>query len=180
MKQRFTAKKIAFAAAALALAVIMSLIRVYTLPMGGEVTLFSMLFVTLIGYCFGPWLGIGGSIIYGLLQFIINPFFYSFPQFICDYILAFGCLGLSGFFASKKHGLKTGYLAAIAGRFIFSFLSGIIFFADYAQGSGHGAVVYSILYNGSYIGVEGLATMIVLFIPPVDSALKRIKKTALI
>ncbi len=172
-------KTLVFSAIALALAVVTSLIKFFDLPMGGSVTFFSMLFVTLVGYWYGPAKGILAAVVYGILQFVISPYFLSVPQFICDYILAFGSLGLSGFFRKFKYGLPIGYLVSIFGRFVFAWLSGILFFAIYAADSGYAAPVYSLLYNGSYIGLEGAVTLIILFIPPVSKAMKYVKSMAL-
>ena len=80
------------------------MIKLFHLPMGGSITLFSMLFIVLIGYWYGPEVGIMTSVAYGLLQFVIDPVFYSIPQLLVDYPLAFGALGLSGFFHDSKHG----------------------------------------------------------------------------
>ncbi len=177
--QKFTVKTLVFSAVAIALAMVTSFIKIIDLPMGGAVTLFSMLFITLIGYWFGPLIGIIGAVVYGILQFITNPAFFSFLQFIFDYILAFGCLGLSGFFNKFKFGLQVGYLVSIFGRFVFGVLSGIFFFASYAEGTGFGPFIYSVLYNGSYIGLEGIITIAILFIPAVRKGLNYIKKLAL-
>ena len=43
--RKFSTKQLVYAAAAAALAVAASMIKVFSLPMGGNVTLFSMLFV---------------------------------------------------------------------------------------------------------------------------------------
>ena len=67
-------------------------------------------------------------------------------------------------------------MVGILGRFVFSYLSGLLFFAAYAEGSGMSAPVYSLCYNGSYIGAEGIITLIVISIPPVTNGLKYIKK----
>jgi len=91
--------------------------------------------------------------------------------------LAFGALGVSGFFHNKSHGMIKGYLAGIFGRFLFSTLSGVIFFADYAP-EGMNPLVYSMTYNGSYIAAEGALTVAVLLVPAVHSALNRIKVEA--
>ena len=37
-----------------------------------------------------------------LLQLITGPYIISIPQLVCDYILAFGALGLAGIFHNKK------------------------------------------------------------------------------
>lgn len=174
----FTTRQLVFSAMAMALATVTSMIKVFELPMGGSVTLFSMLFLVLIGYWYGPKAGLMTGFAYGLLQFVLDPVFYSVPQLIVDYPLAFGALGLSGFFYKKKYGLQIGYVVGILGRFVFAYLSGVLFFAAYAEGTGMSASVYSIAYNGSYIATEGVITLIILCVPAVSNALARVKQMA--
>ena len=113
---------------AVALAVVTSMIKIVKLPMGGSVTLFSMFFITLIGYWFGVKTGILMAVGYGILQMLIDPYIINVYQMFLDYIFAFGALGLSGIFSKVKNGLVKGYLLGVIVRFIFSFLSGWIFF----------------------------------------------------
>lgn len=176
-KQVFNAKLVAFCAVALALATVTSMIKVFEMPMGGSITLFSMLFITLIGYWFGPAVGLITGIAYGLLQLILGPYIISLPQLLVDYPFAFGALGLSGFFSQKKNGLLIGYIVGIFGRFVFAVLSGVIFFGMYAP-ENMSPFTYSIAYNGSYIFAEGLVTVIILMIPAVSNAMKQVKKMA--
>lgn len=174
--RKFTTRQLVFSSAAMALAIVTSMLKIFELPFGGSITLFSMLFIVLIGYWYGPKAGLMTGFAYGLPQFVLDPIFYSIPQMFVDYPLAFGALGLSGFFSNKKYGLWIGYVVGILGRFVFSYLSGLLFFAAYAEGSGMSAPVYSLCYNGSYIGAEGIITLIVISIPPVTNGLKYIKK----
>ena len=44
------------------------------------------------------------AVAYGLVQFVLEPIFYTIPQMLLDYPLAFGALGLAGFFNKKKVG----------------------------------------------------------------------------
>lgn len=176
---KFSTRQLVFSSAAMALAIVTSMLKVFELPMGGSVTLFSMFFIVLIGYWYGPKAGLMTGFAYGLLQFVLDPVFYSIPQMLTDYPLAFGALGLSGFFSNKKYGLQAGYIAGILGRFVFAFLSGLLFFAAYAEGYGMSAPIYSLCYNGSYIAAEGIITLILLCLPPVANGLKYIKKLAL-
>lgn len=171
-------KQLVFSAVALALASVASIIKPFSLPMGGSVTLFSMLFIVLIGYWYGPYVGLTAAVAYGLLQFIMGPYFYSIPQFFTDYPLAFGSLGLSGFFWKKKNGLIKGYIVGVLGRYFFAFLSGLLFFASYAKGSGMSAPIYSLVYNGSYLLTEGVITLIIISLPPVANALNKMKALA--
>ena len=165
-KAKLKTKHLVFSAVAMALAMITSFLKLFEAPMGGSVTLFSMLFICCIGY----W--------YGLLQLISDPYIISLPQMITDYILAFGALGLSGIFCNKKNGLVKGYIVGVLGRYLFAFLSGLIFFGMYAEGSGMSAPVYSLAYNGSYLGCEAAITLIVLAIPAVNKAFVRVKQMA--
>ena len=161
---------------ALALATVTSFIKVFSFPTGGSITLLSMFFVCYIGYLYGPKTGIICGVAFGILQLIIEPKIYFPMQIVIDYILAFGALGLSGFFRNKKWGLIVGYLVGIFGRFVFSTLSGVIFFSEYAW-EGWNPILYSAVYNGIYIFSEGLVTVILLFVPAVSSQLKRIQIT---
>ena len=160
---KLNVKHIAFAAMAIALAVATSMIKVIKLPMGGSVTLFSMLFIVLIGYWYGIKTGLTAAIAYGVLQLLL------------DYILGFGALGLSGIFSKSKHGLVKGYIIGVIGRFICSFLSGWIFFAVYTPDFFNSAILYSVVYNGSYIGLEAVVTLVVISLPPVNKALAYVK-----
>ena len=176
---KLSSKQLAFSAMAMALAVVTSMIKLFELPMGGSVTLLSMLFVVLIGYWFGLKAGLMTAIAYGFLQLILEPYIIHPMQMLVDYIFAFGALGLSGIFANKKHGLIIGYWVAVAGRFVFAFLSGMIFFGSVAADYNMSIPVYSAVYNGSYLLAEGIITTAVICIPPVNKALARVKAMAL-
>lgn len=175
-KKKLNTRQLVFSATAMALAMITSMIKLFELPMGGSVTFCSMLFICLIGYLYGTKGGLLAAIAYGFLQLIVDPYIISIPQMLTDYILAFGALGLSGFFAGKRNGLVLGYLAGVMGRFFFVFLSGMIFFGSYAAGYHMAVPVYSFVYNGAYIGAEAVITLVILFLPPVSKGLARVKQ----
>lgn len=63
--KKMDAKQIAFCAMAMALAVVTSMFKIIDMPMGGSVTLFSMLFIVLTGYWFGVRTGITTAVAYG-------------------------------------------------------------------------------------------------------------------
>lgn len=174
----FSTRQLVFSALSIALATTMSFLKLFDMPMGGSVTLFSMLFITLIGYWYGPKIGIVTAVAYGFLQLILDPYILSIPQLFVDYIFAFGALGLSGFFSRTKNGLILGYLAGVLGRFVFAVLSGVIFFASSAEGTGMTPLVYSIAYNGSYLAAEAAITLILLCLPPVRAAIAQVKRIA--
>lgn len=175
--RKTTTKQLVFSSAAIALAMVASMIKLFEMPMGGSVTLLSMLFLVLIGYWYGPYAGIMASAACGLLQFAMEPIFCTLPQMLTDYPLAFGALGLSGFFRKQKHGLVKGYIAGVLGRYFFSFLSGILFFAAYAPDT-MAAPIYSLVYNGSFLGAEAVITLAVISLPPVANGLAQVKRLA--
>lgn len=176
-KFRMSVKQLTVSALCLALAFVLSNVKLFKMPMGGSVTFFSMFFVAFIGYLYGPRIGFASAFAYGLLQLVVDPYIISVPQLMCDYVLAFSALGLAGFFHNKKGGMIKGYILGVLGRFFFSTLSGVLFFADYAP-ENMSPVAYSAAYNGAYMGAECAITVMILLIPVVHSALNRIKNEA--
>lgn len=177
-KTRISTRQLVFSAMAMALGTVTSMIKLLDLPMGGSITLCSMMFICLIGYLFGLRTGLMAAIAYGFLQLVLDPYIISILQMLTDYIFAFGALGLSGLFSGKKNGMVWGYLVGVLGRYFFSFLSGMIFFGSYASSYNMTAPVYSLLYNGSYLGTEAAITIAILLLPPVKQGLLKIKKMA--
>lgn len=174
-KKKLSIKALVFSAMAIALAMVTSMIKLIDMPMGGSVTLCSMLFVCLIGYLFGLRTGLMAAVAYGFLQLVVDPYIISIPQMLTDYLFAFGALGLSGLFHDKKQGLIKGYLVGVLGRYFFAFLSGMIFFGSYASSYHMSAFLYSLEYNGAYLGLEALITVVILSLPPVRKGLQRVK-----
>jgi len=177
-RKKMSAKQLAFCAVALALAMVTSMIKIFRFPFGGSITLFSMLFICLIGYFYGPGTGILTAVAYGVLQFILGPYIYTPIQVIVDYPLAFGALGLAGLFWKSRNGLLKGYIIGVVGRWVFSVISGWVFFGEYAW-DGWAALPYSLCYNGAYIFAEAIITIILISIPPVKKAINYVKKMAL-
>ncbi len=145
---------------AVALAYVLNLIVIFRMPQGGSVTAVSMVPILWLALRRGVKIGVFGGIIFGLVDLFPQPFIVHPAQFLLDYPLAFGALGLAGLF---KHHPISGVIAGIFGRFICHFISGIIFFAMYVPAGMHPAV-YSALYNGSYMFVELIFSIIVMYI----------------
>ena len=177
-KRKFSAKQLTFSAMAVALAMVTSMLKLARMPMGGSITLFSMLFIVLIGNWYGVGVGLTTALAYGIMQLLLDPYIISLPQMLIDYIFAFGALGLSGFFAKKKNGLIKGYLLAVFGRFAFATLSGYIFFPTFMPEFFDNALIYSICYNGAYIGAEAILTLTLIALPPISKALTHVKSIA--
>ena len=181
-KKGFSARQIVFCAAALALGFATSYIKVFSMPFGGSVTLCSMLFVVLIGYWYGPEVGLMSGFAYGFLEFAQDggSYILSPMQACMDYIFAFAALGLSGFFYQKKNGLIKGYILAILVRGLFHTIGGYLYWMDYMPDNFPKslAAIYPIVYNYSYILAEAVITLIVISLPPVKKALARVRMMA--
>ena len=174
---RLSVRQLVFCAAAVALGTVLSNIKLFHFPTGGSITLLSMLVICLPGCWFGLGAGLMSGVAYGILQLLIDPYVLFPAQLIVDYLLAFGALGLSGLFVNAKNGVIKGYLAAVAGRYLFAVLSGWLFFGAYAW-EGWNPLAYSLVYNAIYIFAEAAITIILLLLPPVKKTLRQLKQMA--
>ena len=95
---------------------------------------------------------------FGLVDMLPQPFIVHPAQFLLDYPLAFGALGLAGLF--RGHPIM-GVVSGVVGRFVCHFISGVVFFAMFAPEGMHPAI-YSAIYNGSYLIVELIFSIIVM------------------
>lgn len=176
-------KRLVYSSAALALGYLLSFLQPYKLPWGGSVTLFSMLFVCLIGYWYGLSAGLCAGFAFSLLQFLQDggSFILSPLQLCCDYFFAFTALGLSGVCSKMKNGLAKGYLLAVFVRGLFHSVGAYFFWMDYMPDSfpKNLAMLYPIIYNYSYLLIEAVATLVLIRIPAVKKALAKIREDAL-
>lgn len=171
-----SAKKLAYCAICIALAFVLSLIRIFTFPFGGDITLCSLLFVVLPAWFFGVPAGTMCGLLYGLLNFLVNPYYVSFPQFLFDYVLAFSVMGLGGLFRSANNGLVKGYVLAVLLRWIMATIAGILWVSlGMTAWEGWDPLPYSMAYNAAYIFSEALATVLLLMIPAVRKPLEGVK-----
>jgi thiamine transporter len=124
-------------------------------PNGGAITLASMVPIFYLALRRGWVVGVFAGILFGLFDFLLNPFFFHPVQFLLDYPLAFGALGLAGLWRKKYIvGIVVGGLA----RLTCHLLSGVIFFASYAP-AGWNPWLYSLAYNASYMVPEILISV---------------------
>ncbi len=143
-----------------ALASVLSYIKIFSLPQGGSVTLASMVPILWLALRRGPKVGLFAATVYGVVQLALGPEGIYYPaQVLLDYPIAFGLLGLAGFFQKRPF---IGVTVGIIGRFVAHFLSGIIFFAIYAGEMN--PVIYSAVYNGGYLLVELVISIYVIYL----------------
>ena len=175
--KKMTTKQMVYCSVAIALAYVCSYFKLFSMPWGGTVTLCSMLFIVLIANWYGTSIGILAGLVYGILQFLQEPYVLNFVQVCCDYILAFAALGIAGVFQNKKHGLIKGYIAGMIARGVFHSIGGYLFWMSYMPENFPKSLtfIYPIVYNYGYILAEGVLTIIILSIPAVTKALNQIK-----
>lgn len=194
-------KKMVTTGVLIALGVILSMIKVFELPYGGSITLFSMVPVLILGYKYGIKWGAFSGLVFSALQAILgataNQAYAGMydPENVAksvlnivlmtmlDYIIAFSVLGLAGMFKGKIKNdvaaITTGSIVAVLLRLVAHFFSGWILWGSYAEWfftdvmnnafgqsvlqnlSGQAlAIVYSLVYNASYMLPELAVTVV--------------------
>ena len=150
--------RIATGGVCLALAFVLSQLKLFEMPMGGTVTPASTLPIIVYGVAFGPVWGFVIAFIFSLLQLIggwlVTPF-----QVILDYTIGYTALGIAGFAALKADSrakmpdalgrfrgtslIKILAFTAVAYivRWLGSVASGVIFYADYAADAGYDSFI---------------------------------------
>ncbi len=161
------------AAILVALAVVLSYIKIFQLPFDGSITLLSMLPLCVISIRHGVLWGIGSAFCYSWFQILQGGVFgwgltpwMLIGSLLLDYIVAFTVLGLAGAFRKKGTvGCICGVAMVCVLRFIVHFLAGVILWANFEKFIAFGTewvgrpVLYSICYNGIYMLPETIFTV---------------------
>ena len=153
-------RALTYGALCMAMSFVLSYIKLYSMPLGGSVTLASMLPLLWYSNKFGMRNGFIAGAAYGLLQLIQKPEIYHWVQVLLDYPLAFMMLGLAG---SVKN-LQLGSILGVAGRWICHIISGAVFFGEWMPEGWSNAWVYSAAYNGAYLLVDLIICIVLSFV----------------
>lgn len=170
--KKFTARELSIGALSVAVAFILSYIKV-SLPQGGSVTPASMLPILAYAWAFGPVPGITAGFVYGCLQLMQGMWILHPVQVVLDYLLPFALLGFAAF--SKKN-LQIGIVIACVARFLSHYVSGLIFWRMYAP-EGQPVAIYSLLYNGSYMLPETIICVALSFVPQLKKLIEKMKQS---
>ena len=153
-----------------ALATVLSMVKVYEAPYGGSVTLLSMAPIIILSMRRGVKTGLLAGFVHSLIQLLLglnNVAWVPTPMGIVlccllDYILPFTLLGLAGAiakpFKNRLVGVAVGTAAVCGIRFLCSFLSGVLIWGNLSDGLP--AWTYSLTYNGSYMLPETILTTV--------------------
>lgn len=155
-------RMIAEAGVAIAIAQVLSFITLFHMPQGGSIKAASMVPLMIFAYRWGGTRGILAGVVYGILHFLLG--FKSsihYLSIILDYLVAYGVIGVCGYFKDNMIGLVSGSIVAIALRWFASVTSGAVVFASYAP-QGQNPWIYSMIYNASYMVPDGILNIVVL------------------
>jgi len=149
-----------------ALAQVLGYLKLYELPFGGSVTL-SMVPLFFFAIRWGLAEGLLAGFALGLLQLVFDgAFAYTWQAMILDYVFAYTMLGLAGLFSRMKPGIFYGTILGSLGRYAVHVLSGVFVWSAYMPDEFLGLAmvspwVYSLLYNGIYMGSNLLICLVV-------------------
>lgn len=157
-----------------ALATVLSMVKVWEMPLGGSVTLLSMLPIMLVSVRRGVRWGLGAAFVFSWTQVLTGQVFswgltpaILVAALFLDYVLAFTVLGLAGALRGKgTAGVISGITVCCVLRFIVHFISGIVLWTNFDEFIVFGQswinrpVLYSLCYNGLYMLPETVFTVI--------------------
>ena len=136
-----------------ALAQILSMLKLWEMPWGGSITL-GMLPIFLFAVRWGTRWGLVAGFAYGLLQVMFDGgFAISWQSILGDYLVAFTVLGLAGLGRGREKGIFLGTVLGGAARFVVHWVVGATVWAMYMPDAFFGMTMtspwlYSLLYSG--------------------------------
>ena len=162
----------------IAMAQILSMYVIYQMPQGGAVKAANLVPLLIYAYRWGGRAGILTGIAYGIVHFLLGfKFSIHYMSIVVDYILAYGAIGIAGFFGGSGT-VKAffGAIYAILTRFAMSAISGVVVFGSYAP-EGTSPWIYSLTYNATYMLPDMVINLVVLALlyVPVMRGLGRVK-----
>ena len=171
--RRRSTQLLAEGAVVVALGTVLSIIK-FDMPLGGGVTLCSMLPLVFYSYRNGIKWGVFTAFVHSVIQMLLGidnvqygkTALMVFAIAFLDYIVAYTVLGFAGMFRGKlgsdKKEIALGSIITIFARFLCHFVTGIfIWEALWPNAYGYAPVIWSLIYNGSYMLIELVITTIV-------------------
>lgn len=171
--RREKTRSLAISAVMLALAFGLSYVKIWQMPLGGAVTLLSMLPLCIVSLREGISWGLGTAFCYSWLQVLQGGVFgwgltpgILIASLLLDYILAFTVIGLAGLFRRRGlPGILAGIALALLLRFGCHLLSGVYLWTELGAFQFFGKefsgrpLLYSLAYNGQYMLPEIVFTL---------------------
>ncbi len=171
--QKIQTRKLVESAMLIAVGTVLSLVK-FDMPMGGGMTLCSMLPLIVLSHRYGWKWGTVSALVYSLLQLVLGldnvryatGFGMAVAIVLLDYVVAYTVIGLSGIFDGKvknpQAAVAVGIAVTFCLRFVCHFITGVwIWDALWPNDYGMNSYVYSLVYNGWYMAGELVLTEIV-------------------
>ncbi len=164
--KRMSTRALTEGAIMVALATALSYIKLFELPQGGSVCI-GMLPIFLYCTRWGWKNGFVASFAYGLLQLLLDGAYAWGPwSMLLDYVLAFGILGVAGFFYKLKGGVFVGTVFGCICRFVMHFISGVTIYRIYEpvelfNSTYTNPYLYSAAYNGSFVAIDMILCLVI-------------------
>ena len=155
-KSHTTTRMLTEAAMMVALAQVLSYVKLGEAPNGGSITP-AMLPILLYAVRWGAKPGMLAGFVFGLLQLIFDgAYAWGWQSMLLDYLVAFTPRGLAGLFKGKKGGIFAGTALGCAARFAVHFVSGVTIYrivapTEFLNRTYSSPALYSLIYNGSYM-----------------------------
>ena len=149
-----------------ALAQVLSYIKLMELPNGGSLTP-AMFPIILFAVRWGLTPGLMAGFTFGLLQLIFDgAYAWGWQSMLLDYLVAFTPLGLAGLFKGKKWGIFVGTVVGCLGRFVVHYISGVTIYRIYEPTEVFNTTftnpyLYSAVYNGSYVFIDMVLCLVI-------------------
>ena len=166
---RTNLKRLAVTGVLIGLGVALSMVRIWQMPLGGEVTLLSMLPIALISIEYGLHWGLSSAFLYSVIRLFMDlPLVFTWglsPMALIgtmtfDYLLAFTAIGVAGIFRDRGvGGICAGVGVALGARFVLHVISGTIIFGAWMPEGWANPFFYSVCYNGIFMLPELVLTM---------------------
>ena len=176
-KSRLTVRWLVESAIMIAIGTILSEFPKIDFPLGGGLTICSMLPLVLISWRYGVGRGLIAAVAYSLLQLLLgmNNVQYAASALMAagiillDYVVPYTLIGLAGMFKGRmkdpRLGLVLGIAVTFTLRFLCHFVTGWwIWDALWPNEFGWASPFYALAYNGSYMGAELVLTSVVAWI----------------
>ncbi len=156
----------------IALAVILSMIKLVDLPYGGSVTLASMFPIVIISYRWGLGWGMCSGLVFSVIELLTGLSTLSYVTtwqsilavILLDYIIAYAVTGLGGIFRkqvkNQSTSLVVGTIVVCVLRYLCHVISGATVWAGISIPTA-AALGYSIIYNATYMLPEMIIMVIV-------------------
>ena len=159
------------AAIMIALAQILSYIRLYEFPNGGSIDI-AMLPILVFALRAGIGWGFGAGVVYGLLQYFLgNGIAIDWTSMIVDYLIAYAVLGLGAGigYHFRRGGVIVSTVIGCVLRFLAHLIVGVYVWGKYMPDVFFGLPmsdewIYSLLYNGSYMGIDFVLCLILMLL----------------